>query len=359
MLLSQHIALSDAQIERAIAFNKRVECRPFLCQATFERIDPRTPEGVQWVAQVQDLFDDESWTKKPKASYYDPSRRVKVDGMFGGQTQSEYIKRYGPLSETPSTLHPMPVLGSLWRYDHAYDPGQVEWPSYEPEWETFTHATSWVNAMLRLVSGYKGRGKFDRFPRSVISLDTVSVGIAHHWAGSVADDLVDIVKALPELAEQAWGDNAQRMLDEDWTEDLFRPRKGKMAMQARLNWYISGWRFLMGNPEAIRFHANDWLRDYVKGGHRLVSKFGWKKELRGSAGGQILAASVRLMNSGRAYTRVRNGMDKAGKGASAMKILEATYNLPRSEGGYGKPARWKKITTWKGFQGPAPRTTSV
>jgi hypothetical protein len=63
-----------------------------------------------------------------------------------------------------------------------------------------------------------------------------------------------------------------------------------------------------------------------------------------------------MANSGpkNAKRYIKNARKQVGKSASATSILRSAFTMPKDTGGYGKPKRWKRITTWKHFEGAAP-----
>jgi len=326
-------------VDKAIAYNRKRAPGPFLCQSTGVMVDPTTLAGVAWVEMQQKAL------------------RLTVDGMLGPGTQEELVHRYGPFSEEMLTLHPMPIFVPRWGYDHAQEPGDLRYPIRAPAWESFTSHGRWHDAMFRLVSGWRPGGKFSRDPKSWVSVDEFSIGIAHYWAGTAPPFLASFVRALPELSAQAWGaETAENMRDHDWIRERVRAKQGERRHQARYNWLCAGWWWAARKPEAMKFQAEVWLKKYGAKGLKMARNFGWTSDLDGPNGGQILAACIRIQNSGSAYKRTRVGKEKAGKGASAMEVLRLTYETPQSEGGYGKESRWDHITSWEGFKGPAPKS---
>ena len=69
-----------------------------------------------------------------------------------------------------SPLHPLPIITKKWGYDHAPN----VFNKVDEQWRQITGDGTFVSGLLRLVSNYKGGGKFSRGPDSWISLDTVS-----------------------------------------------------------------------------------------------------------------------------------------------------------------------------------------
>jgi hypothetical protein len=220
-------------IHKAAAYNQRKASKPFLCQSTRRVINPTTPAGVHWVAKQQNSLDDDSWSKKGKP-WYDPSKRIDVDGMLGPTTQRELVSRYGPFSTEPHTLHPLPWFISVDRYDLAREPDDLSYKQKDTDWEQFTSHGGWYDAMLRLVSGWKEkRGTFSRVPKDWISLDELSIGIAHYWADTAPKFLAGFANALPELSGEAWGDRAEKMADPEWVRKQIRVMTGRRPHQAR------------------------------------------------------------------------------------------------------------------------------
>jgi len=353
----------EIDIHKAMEYNRRKAPGPFLCQSSLAKIDPGSPAGVRWVAHHQHSLDDASWSKEGR-SWYDPDKRITIDGMLGPQTQRELIRRYGEFSSTLQTRHPMPWFISVDRYDHARDPDALSYRQSAPEWEDFTAHGRWFDAMFRLVSGWEESSHtFSRVPRDWISLDEFSIGIAHFWADTAPNLLSSFVKDLPDLSADAWGDTADKMRDPNWIRGKVRVLTGKRAHQSRYNWLCSGWWYAARRPEAMAWQATDWLRRYGRSAKRTIKHFNWTDHLLGEDGGRILAAVIRMANSGGARRMIRVGQGIEGENAPPMRVLEAAYKAPKTKDGkkfgYGKPGRWQKILDWSGFAGPAPTSFTV
>jgi hypothetical protein len=354
----------EIDINKAMAYNQRKAPESFLCQSTLERVNPGTPAGVHWVARRQRSLDDASWSKEGR-SWYDPDKRITVDGMLGPQTQRELEHRYGEFSSTLQTRHPLPWFISVDRYDHARDPDDLSYRQSAPEWEAFTSHGRWYDAMFRLVSGWEARrGTFSRVPKDWISLDEFSIGIAHFWADTAPKLLAGFVASLPDLSAEAWGeDTARKMRDEDWIRDQIRVLTGKRPHQARYNWLCSGWWYAARREDAMAWQATEWLRKYGRSAKRTIKHFDWTDHLSEPDGGRILAAVIRMANSGGARRMIRAGQSIEGEDASPMRVLEAAYKAPKKRDGqrfgYAKPERWQKIIDWPGFAGPAPTSFTV
>jgi len=285
---------------------------------------------------------------------------------LGPHTRQVIEERYGSLCKERCTLHPLPWFISLSRYDHAREPDTLlhqhdkSWGQPDKDWEAFTAQGRWCDAMLRLVSGWNESGEFSRVPKDWISLDEFSIGIAHYWADTAPKLLADFVAAFPELSAEAWGEaKAIQMREEIWLRSQIRALTGKRAHQAKYNWLCAGWWFAARKPQAISWQATEWLQRYGRSAKRTIQYFGWMEHLGGSDGGRILAAVIRMVNSGGARGKIRAGHRLVGEKATPMKVLEAAYNAPKGEGGYGQPDRWLHITQWPGFAGSAPPSLTV
>lgn len=299
-------------------------------------IDPTTEEGVKWVARQQELLG------------------AKIDGMLGGQTSSEYTYRYGPLTTGMHTQFPMPLYKYMWGYDHAYEPGQVSWPKKEPGFLYFLEELeeeghSFQAGLLKLLTGFNPRNlEFNRWPRSVISLDTISAGVFHYWAMTLIEHVLEILPD-PSLAYIVFSEDAEPILNRP--KEYFRPVAGKNRMAFHFADFVVGWRILMSSGEMIRRHCNVWLDNYVGDALSIIDEKGWTPQLKSPDGSRILAAVTRMRNSGYVNKRLEVG-EKVSKSSDPMKVLEAAYNTPRKQDGYGKPNRWKKIQNWPEFEGP-------
>lgn len=347
--------LSDIQVEKAIDYNRKHAPRQWLCQSSWELVDPLTEAGVEWIAYFQHLMDDASQPKK---------RRVVIDGMFGGETASAYAYRFGPLRMEPHHVHRFPVVDAMWRYDHCYSIGEVEWPRKDPTWQAFLEADdSFDRGLLKLLTGFNPKtGEFNRWPSSVISLDTLSVGCFHYWAKTLAEHLPLVLGAgsLPastvaDVARQAFGEDlADTVVDARALRAFLEPRKGKHDLAFRLQPIAAGWRIIMQRDDMIQRHVDDWFDNYIGDAHAIIQRQGWGAHLQSEDGSLILAAVTRMRNSGSADQRIRSARDRVGHG-DPVAVLKNAYMTDRDEGGYGKPNRWRKLTAWPEFRGPVPR----
>lgn len=321
-----------------------------MCQSQHVPIKPRNAEGVEWVEMHQ------------KALGLTP------DGKLGPKTMAALEDRYGSLDDQQHTVHPMPVWVSRWGYDHAHDYGHLDWPYHEPSWKRYTDDGSWNSAMLRLVSGFSPASlTFNRSPRSVISLDTLSIGFCHYWAKTMVKHVPAVCHVVPRLVCEAFPDPDHQdivsdrieltdmlqstrtiLVDGKWIDERYW-RKGKDKFSSEHAWFVSGWRHLMMQPSAIEAHVKSWIQKYVYKGRALVIRYFGEQCLSREDGGRILAAVVRMVNSGPAERWIRKGVKEKSK--RPMKALEYIYKLPRSDGGYGKPDRWSRIMSWDGFRG--------
>jgi hypothetical protein len=304
--------------------------RFFLCQSTRQIVKPGDRIGVEWIERRQKQLS------------------LEPDGMLGPKTLKAIERRYGPLSDLRLTVHPMPIWVSRWGYDHAHDHGEERWPYRDPTWHAFTDKGDWESTMLRLVSGFsQEKETFNRSPRSAISLDTLSMGFCHYWARTLPKHIEAVCKEVPQLSAEAFPGHRDS-LDRGSLGKLLGEKKGKGKFQFQHAWLVSGWRHLMEQDSAIHAHVNSWLRKYVGKAWTLCKLHFGESCLHTEVGGQILAAVTRMVNSGPADRWIRKGLKKH---RDPMRALEYVFNLDRKKGGYGKPERWDKITSWRGFRG--------
>lgn len=333
---------------KAIRYNEKQACVPshFVCQSTGRVIQKGTLEALAWVRMHQRALS------------------LHPDGMIGPQTQQALMSRYGPFAQCMLTDHMMPVYVRRWGYDHAHDHGSLDWPAPEPEWQRHTAKLDWRSGMMRLVSGYtpprqgsmSGLGTFSRGPRSVISLDTLSIGIAHFWAATIPAHMVGMFSRVPKLCLYAFMLHADKPLDDrDWWAGQVPQRKGKGPITVDLAWFVSGWRWLLSQPDAMTAHADLWLAKYARKAVKIASSHFGASSLQSRDGGIILAAVTRMTNSGPANRWIKAAKKRVGRRSNPRDILEDAFLTSRSDGGYGKPDRWEKIVTWKQFTQPVPK----
>lgn len=311
-------------------------------------VDPGTEAGVEWTKTQQRLLG------------------LEVDGKLGPDTVRAYVKRFGPLRSEPHTMMPMPYVKSMWGYDHTCDDPEGRWPIPDPGFEATLDElhNGFMAAMLRLLTGFNTRTReFNRWPRSVISLDTLSAGAFHYWAQTLADHLPAILADVPGIEQFAFQQDPDPLDDivvsPHALEVFLKPKTGKMALDFRLADLVVGWRFLMVTGPMVRRHCQGWASNYLAKALQTCRHFGWHVELKGHNGAKILALVTRMENSGAARARIRNSVRTLGKHASPLEVLKHCYYTPRNKGGYGKIARYTKVMTWDGFNGPAPTDFTV
>lgn len=330
--------MTPVQIDKALAYNRRAPVA-FLDQTTWVPLAPATEQGVAWVAERQRQLE------------------LGVDGCLGPATQAALVQRYGPLDTRRHTQHPLPVFVARWGYDHAHDVDDLAWPSRSPAFEAATDDGSWQSGMVRLVAGWAPSTRtFSRAPDSYISLDGGSFGLAHYWSSDALPLIEGMARALPSLARLAYGPHLETLYDTSAMRRLLGRTPGKRPHEARLGWLVAGWRLFARDKAAIALQVEAWLQDKVSEGRELAKWAGWRNALASEVGGVLLAACVRMCNSGAGNARrwISAARDDVGPTAAPLAVLERAYRngAPR---GYGKPERWRVLTTWREFRGPAPR----
>ena len=269
-----------------------------------------------------------------------------VDGKLGPITHGSIIRS---IANDIPIKHPLPPIVKRWGYDHAE---LTKFPYKDIQLELATSNGTWGSGMIRLVSGYStSRKTFNRGLDSFITLDTYSLGIAHWWAESAPELLSELATKEPEIASWAWGDKVAILLqDEDWLLEIIPPKRGKKQYDDSLAWLLAGWWACARHPRVVRIQVETWFQEYINRALNVANSMHWTDHLASDIGGKILAALTRAANSGKGARHIR----KFDSGGSPLDTLKKFYNTGRDNGGYGKPDRWKKISTWTNFTGPAP-----
>lgn len=345
------------RINDAIAYNARHAATPFIDQSTGDWVHPASAEGVAWVARQQRALGRSPGDLRSEGEV------LTIDGMLGPKTRDAYERRFGRLAVRLHTEVSMPALVSRWGYDHAHeslddDPDGMEWRQLDAAYEAYTADGTWESGALRLVARYSPKtGRFNRTPSSYISLDGVSLGLAHYVDRGAAELVSRTVKLNRCYANRVFGAELADDLAERRLDGLFLERGVEVEHQFRRSPLVAGWRYVSRTRPAMKLQADLWLHDKVNEGVTLARQHGWFSDLRGADGGKVLAACTRMANSGvgKARRYIRNARKKHGK-RGAMRDLEAAFLLARKDGGYGKPDRWRMITSWAEFRGPAPET---
>jgi len=236
-------------------------------------------------------------------------------------------------------LHGLPKIKKMWGYDHAPD----VFNKVDNQWKQITGDGSFVSGLLKLVSNYKGEGKFSRGPDSWISLDTVSVGIAHWWAQTMPALFVRFAREKPEIAKWAWGEEAaEAMKDPQFLVKHLNAKRGKGPHNKKFDWLLSGWYEIARHPEIIQICADQWLNSYVPPSCGIMEKYHWKRS-------DTKAGLIRVTNSrgaGGMSSMVREAVNLLGS-KSEKKVMPYLF-----EKLYKKPSRWEKITSWPNFKQP-------
>lgn len=242
--------------------------------------------------------------------------------------------------------HPLPQKTEMWGYDHV----PKTWRKADPQFTAMTAPANVTCGLVRLVAGYEN-GTFSRGPDSVISLDTISVGIAHWWAGTIPSLLSGICRAHPDLAAWAFGaEVAQKATSKAWLESVLGDDRGKGPLRPEVEWLAAGWYEIARHPRWVHAQVQAWLDKYVGAASQECAKHGWDSAL-------ALAACARLRNSGE-LGLVDDAIERL-KTRDPMQVLAYVYNAPESQGGYDHPERWQKLTTWPHFKGKMPSRVSA
>jgi len=325
--------LTNAQCVEAVAYNERRN----YSQDVVENIQRLVGTGV-----------DGTWgTKSVQAvAEWQDKHRLEVDGKVGPITLR--IMKDEITVGTYPVMHPLPKITSMWGYDHCPNTYKKSCPA----WHDATKEPTFVNGLLRLVSGgHDERDRFSRSPDSWISLDELSIGIAHWWAETAPKILSAIAQKLPGVAAHAWGTTAISMRGIDWLRAQIRAKRGKRPHQAKYDWLLSGWWEVGQHPEVVELCARQWLSDYTPAGLALMRKYDWRE-------GTTLAGLVRVTNSrgaGGMKSLVKRAITKAGTHCEG-EILPIVFN---DEDLYDHPERWEVITSLPHFEGRAPRSVTL
>lgn len=326
--------LTETQCGAAVRYNERRNYSTATVSQIQELLEVSTTgtwnvESVQAVARWQEEY------------------RLEADGMVGPTTlQAMKDEVAGEISIYP-VMHPLPTITSMWGYDHCPDTYKKPCPA----WHAATREPTFVNGLLRLVSGgTDDRDRFSRSPDSWISLDEFSIGIAHWWADTAPKVLSRIARECPGVAAHAWGTTAVPMRDEEWLRAQIQAKRGKRPHQAKYDWLLAGWWEIGQHPEVVELCARQWVQDYTPAGLVLMKKYGWRR-------GTSLAGLVRVTNS-RGSGGMKSLVQKAITRADTddeHQVLPVLF----SDEVYGHPERWEIITSLPHFKGRAPTNVSL
>ena len=287
-------------------------------------------------------------TRRQLRRYYDDQKPGPVD-----RSRDVYLRKdlfgQGP-------LHPVPMLRTMWGYGHAEEPGDP-WPYGESaaQWiHALAYRPRWGAGAVGLVCGFNpSKDTVSRMPWGAVGLDDGSYGVAHYWSQSSPKMFARICKRAPELAAYGWGAaRAQAMREPEWLLKHHPPSRGHMPYPKSMHWLLAGWWLIARHPVAIRLQCAGWWAEYVGRGRRTAERMGWKDALSSPDGGQILAATTRMANSGKGAKRLKPFIHR---GDRPLDTLRRFFLAPKDERGYGKKkSRWRNVTTWAHFKGPVP-----
>lgn len=313
-----------------------------------------------WSHALQREIDDTVWTEW-QSSLLLNKKTDKLDVVVDA-----YNTRYSDARKTTK----YPAVISRWGYDFAFEAthaGQVQiWPEKADYWMAHLSATysDWIQGILLLVSGFDRKTRrFSRHPKSVISLDTISVGFCHYWAGTLPKHLSKLLPMFPEQGKFAFGEQLYEILSNRQSSEKHLGRtRGAMFFSPKTLDVARGWILLMDHDLAVKQHCQLWIDSYVPLARKYVAKYFGSECLDSSVGGKILAAVCRICNSGNVDKYIKTGFKNVDSverlsfpKLSPLRVLEATYKTPRKLGGYDKGHTFTKILQEPKFQGPATR----
>lgn len=297
---------------------------------TFELIDTKTSTGQLWLRNRQ---------RELGAS---------VDGIWGPKTERSWGAVYGdPITDRddlPALITPRIVL--KWGYHHVEG-----WPIIDSRWFSQTNEYSWINGMMRLVSGHRKGSTFSRPPSSWVSLDSASIGVAHWWSKRMPSVLPLLLAGLTHsqrshiVGEQLASD----MADSSYIKRTLGSERGKTRFKPHHLPLMRGWYALSQHINVREAQVKFWIDSTMPKTLDIIEDVGWA--LDGDDGGRLAAGVARMVNSApaRAKRCLRVGMQRRG---SPLEQLERAMSWPKTEGGYGHVERWEAIKAQPRFVGP-------
>ena len=328
-----------------------------LCRVNAAFTDDEQTRAVQVGVGLGGADVTGKWTPRTVAALvvWQRDRRFLPNGkIFPEQLEHFLNPKY--LGVPPAAM-PLPMITdcAAGLYDHMTEPGPNcgRWPVIDSQLETITGTDTWLAGMIRLVSGRKtsrmGGYHYSRGLDSLVTLDTISLGIAHWWAGTLAEQLLEpLARRLPrEVVDAAWGPEGFDILTtpKRLNRIVGDERGLRRYNPVRLDWLAAGWRAVARRPDAAGIQIGVWVKEYVGEALQVTREF--DMDLSGRDGGLILAGIARMCNSGparcRAILRKYYHVDPKAKGAG-LAALKDIFSIDRTKGGYSKkgngPRRW-------------------
>jgi len=271
-----------------------------------------------------------------------------ADGKIGPATYQAMRSSPG-LTESPfPPKHVVPPPEEMWGYDHCPNVYRQKCPA----WEETTSTGTFEAGLCLLVSGWKDV-TFSRSPDSWISLDELSIGIAHWWSDTAPKLLATIAQEAPKLAKWAWGEEAAGlMVNENWIRSNIHIQRGKEPYKERYDWLLSGWWEIAQHPDIVKLCVREWLASYSPPGLEMMAQYDW-------VFATSLAGLIRLTNSrgaGGMRSIINEAIEIVGNDYMETKILETAYC---DENLYDHLERWELIQSMEEFIGRAPTSVSA
>jgi len=332
--------------QSALGYNAKHAPKEFFCPASQLIVEPATQAGLEYVLAFQEAMDSRQ-------------QRFGVDGKFGPASQRLWQQIYGKFGEAVALMHPMPWYHRRWGYMHGYPYPLEKWPSKDEQFRILTEKKpceigAWLATMLRFVSGYKPSSEtFSRGLDSTISLDTLSLWVVHYWAGTMPKLFVKIVEKLPVVASLAWpAELIETMRSEKTLSRFLGKTRGKTPHDARLNDFVAGWFAIARLPEVIEIFLEEWSMGYPVRAIGLARQEKWDVDEM-EDGGKVTALIARVINS-RGVGGARSQINRAQARLSTRDPMKIMHEVYHADDLYDRPDRWKKVTSWKGFEGKMP-----
>lgn len=242
----------------------------------------------------------------------------------------------------------LPRFVKRWGYIHLHQPDNPEWPIKDEGWHSLVNTDSWMAAMLRFVSGgSKDKMRYDRPIQSVITLDTISIGFDHTWAGTLPsrwsrmielDKNNDLNTAIYNSEYCKYYDIRDTSHIRTKIIDLMPKERGKKSINFGSPAYKMAliWYQISIDPKVMALYSQAWVNTYVLQAIMEVKRLGWDH-----TEGRTIALVARMLNSAQVnLNRYSKAASKTMSIKDPIKTLEHIYNSPEM---YNKPDRFKHV----------------